>query len=660
MIELEETACMLQSSLESAGIDARRFKKEELTGFVYRYLNPSRSALLPASPVRSDQTLRSQMALNACQSEFDLIYLDGFYYRAVNLHTRPETVFFQDLLAFLDSLTPEFYFCFTVHIGSQERTLKQVHSIATQAKNIMVMHTIKRYHEAEKKAEAADQMIEHVTETFQKVFQVSMAVVIQETTPGKLTLKTNEAVQYFRKMSEAEGVIDDMNHLPLFLSMLPNHSHLNFRKFFMHTDAVCQVLPLSAPWRGSKTPKILFQTADQELMPVDLFDPSLEAKHGLILGSTGSGKSFTCNYLLTNFLIESDKNHIVIVDVGGSYRKLCDTFQGQYLQIELSEKFAFNPFLPKELAVIGCHSHENGNPEVFEIDPDVISYLTLLVQKMLNLKQITGRQSTILENAITRTYQFAPTDPPLLSALHAQLENYKGDPKDQEIAQEFAKNMEIWVSGRYGKLMNRPQSMTIHARLVVFDLQKLDEQPELQGVIFFVIKNVIQAKLKDLSLKKMIVIDEGWKFFNDEVGAKLIMDLYRTARKFNGAVYSISQNPSDFLKTAAADSMIGNSSIKYILKIKTGHELLSQFRLNETEVEDVKELRISKGKFSEVFLKFGEHARVIRISPSPMDYWICTTDPDDTKTEQKLRSEHPEFTTEQLLTELAKLRGYNS
>lgn len=646
---LKDLHSRLIPALQSAGLRVNQMKRDAILSLLYEYLNPSRVRILDPRTLSSEEPLRSQMALNACKLNFDHNYMDGVYSRAVNLYARPESIHYPMILQFLDRLTPEYDLVVTVQTGDQEQFEKEINFGATLARIIGGINPFKRYHEATLKAEHSENLIEHVKATFQKLYNVSFCLILRERSLEKLTAKTNQAVQNFRLIGEAEGVIDDMNHLPLFLSALPGHSHLNLRKFVFQTEAVAQILPISAPWTGSKEPKLIFQTDDNQLLPLDLFDPSLPAKHGLVIGSTGSGKSFGTNFLLTNFFIESEKNHVVIIDVGGSYRKFSNIFGGQYLEVELSEKFAFNPFPPKEEAV------RNSDPAKFEVDADTVSFLTLLIQKMLNLQSLSGHEQTILESAITNAYRFSKTNPPILSSVHYQLLHYEGDGQDKEIALNFAKNLQIWTTGRYGKLLNQEHSLKTDARLVVFDLQKLNDQPDLQTIIFFLIKSVIAHKLKDLSLKKMIVIDEGWKFFSDEVGSQLIMDLYRTARKFNGMVLSISQNPEDFLATKAATSIISNSYTKYILRLKKGHELLPQFQLNSPEIETIKNLTSQQGIFSEVFLKFNENSRVLKIQPSRTDYWICTTDADDKVTEDKFREEHPGLSEMEVIDGLSKL-----
>ena len=96
-----------------------------------------------------------------------------------------------------------------------------------------------------------------------------------------------------------------------------------------------------------------------------------------------------------------------------------------------------------------------------------------------------------------------------------------------------------------------------------------------------------------------------------------------------------------------------NSYLKFVLKIKSGYELLDKFGLNPQEIEKVRMLRAEKGKYSEIFLKFNENSRVIKVQPSPVDYWICTTDPVDGQKEAEMRLKYPDCTDAQIIAKLA-------
>ncbi|MDI6640708.1 MAG: ATP-binding protein [Elusimicrobiota bacterium] len=656
--QLNQTAEVLVSQLKTLGIQVRQLLSKEITQFLYEHLNPGRSEYLDFNSLSKELTLRSQIVFNACENEFSQTFIDGYYYRAINLHTRPNTLSYMHIIEFLSNITGEFDFVLSVDSPGQETLEKQLRTISIQSTVIGTINPFKKYHEADLKARDSADLIEYTKENFQRLYNISLCVLVRDTTLESLTRRTNDVVAEFRHLGEAEGVIDDMNHFYLYLSVLPGHTHFNLRKHIFHSEAISQMLPVHQPWPGTTDSKMLFLTREHDILPLDLFDSSLPAKHGLVLGTTGSGKSFTTNFLLTNFFIESEKNNVIIIDIGASYRKLCQLFGGEYLEIELSEKYSFNPFPSKDVAII--------NKENFELDPDIVNYLKLLVQKMLKRDALSGEESMILQRAIENTYKYSKYDTPILSNLHYQLARYtpKGVPEESQestaevdedtkkIARQFAKDLEYWTSGIYGKMVNRSATFSPSARLVVFDLQKLQEHTELLPIVFFMIQNLIWSKLQDKRLRKLIVFDECWKFFNDKTSAELIENLYRTARKFNAMILSISQSPDDFMASAASSAVLSNSYTKYILLLQKGHELLDKFGLSEPEIEEVKTLTSKRRDYSEVFVKFAENSRIVKIKPTKCDYWVCTTDPDDFNVEMKIRKENPQATELEILKKL--------
>jgi len=288
-----------------------------------------------------------------------------------------------------------------------------------------------------------------------------------------------------------------------------------------------------------------------------------------------------------------------------------------------------------------------------DFDDDAVAYLSLLISRMCASPVALGPtyEKGFLERAIKQAY--ATREEVLLADIRDELRAMAAEhPK----AKAYADSLELWTTGMYGRLFNRKGALDVNNRVVVFDLQNLENHPDLQSVYFFVIRSIIWGKLLNRSLKKIIVIDEGWKFFNDEVGAELIENLYRTARKFNGAVFPISQSPKDFLDTKAANAIITNSYIKYVLKLTKGHELLSQFELNPNEIEAVKLLQSKPRVFSDLFVKYGNHSLVARIEPCLLDYWICTTDAKDHVYEAKVRAENPGISEAELLLKLTEAK----
>jgi len=635
-------------SLVGFGIRARRLTDDDLGNYFYRHLNPQRARACALPPTLltknglsgASVSARSLLALSAAENGLECFSLDGVSHKALNLLGLPESVHPIDLTNMANQLWPDYDLCLTVHCVNSEKMIESLKKATNVTKSLSFSNFGSRY-EAEQKFVELDELIKEIRATTQKLFSFSFCLLFKGKNREDVEAKASMELKAFQDLGSAIGIIDNMNHEDLFLSFLPNHSHLNARKHVIHTNPLASLLPLNAPWRGTFLPKIIFENPHGELVNMDLFDPSLPSKHALLVGSTGSGKSFMTNYLLTNFLIESENNHVIIIDIGGSYRKLCQLFGGEYLSVDLSEKYAFNPF-PEKASIVGSKG----------FDEDAMAYLTLILERMIVEKDesLDSIGENVLAKAIKAAY--AVGNSPTLKDVRQALSTLSGDGEVQQLAKHFSNKLEMWSDDRYAKIFNTSKRLNLENRIIVFDLEHLSQHPRLQSVYFYVIREIIDSKLQNKNLKKMIVIDEGWRFFNDDIGSRLIENLYRTARKMNGMILSISQSPADFLNTKAANAIISNSYVKYVLRLTKGHELLSQFQFSPGEIESIKNLHSVPRQFSDVFLKFNDKATTLRVEPSPFDYWICTTDAEDTIKEEGVRKRHPEWDHIRVLQQL--------
>jgi hypothetical protein len=636
--ELEQ---LVAERLHSAGLRFKKLSPQQTLDLAFGQLNPKRPHGLSQKALSPFRTLREQVAFTPLKEEFDHVQVNDTYFRGLSLFRLPESAHLGYTQKLLHSLWPDCDLVLTIHSLDTEKAIASL-KLKNNISRTLASSTWSKNYEAEQKHAELDDMITEIRGSAQRLFKCSLSVLVRGDNLDDLRGKTNPVLGAFHDFASAEGISDDMNHFRIFLQSIPGHGELNDRQFFMQTNALAGFLPLTGSWRGSKDKKMIVETPLGELVGLDPFDGDLPAKHGLVLGTTGSGKSFTTNYLLNNFMVESTDNHVVIIDIGGSYRKITQIFNGEYLEVTLSERFGFNPFPVRSLILVDG-----------QFDDDAVAYLLLLISRMCVSpgQVVTPYEKGFLERAIKEAY--GKKEEVILSDIRAELAAMAAEhPK----AKGYADSLELWTTGMYGRLFNRKGSLDISKRMVVFDLQNLENHPDLQGVYFFVIRSIIWGKLLNRKLKKIIVIDEGWKFFNDDVGAELIETLYRTARKFNGAVFSISQSPKDFLDTKAANAIITNSYIKYVLKLTKGHELLSQFELNANEIEAIKQLQSKPGVFSDLFVKYGTHSLVARVEPCPFDYWICTTDAKDHVRENQVREENPGLSNAEILLKLTETK----
>ncbi len=628
--------------IEATPLNEWHYKK-----IFYSHLNPTRSAKFRLGKVQIDPvnnvTLRSALLFSAPVVEHEHFYQDGYFYQGINLLLPPESTDIQGLSKMLDELDIAYDFMLSFYIPNNEEEIEQLKTRANVSKTFGFMGSSKNYDATQKHAEI-DSLITEIKSSTQKLVHYSLSFLIRDKHFNYLKQKQEKLLEAFPVLGSSEGLADHMNHDQLYLSYLPGHAWKNPRKYLIQSDALVNLLPFHKKWSGTEKAKSLLKSRSHELIKLDLFDSSLPAKHGLILGTTGSGKSFTTNYLLMNYLLEDPTNQLIIIDVGNSYKRLASIFKGNYYDIDLGENYAINPLIPKSLLF----------PDG-KLDHETFAYLALVIEKLVKARNdevLSNAQKRLIEKALLQTYK--QSNAPILGDVLRTLRQHSFDEEEKVLAKAFASNLAIWAEGRYGKLLGRQGNLDIQNRFVVFELGKLDGYPDLQSIIFFIIRSAITSKLYQRNTKKVIVIDEGWRFFNDEAGSKLIEDLYRTARKFNGLVLSISQSPEDFLNTKAANAIISNSFTKYILKLNRDPQILSRFDFNDSEINAVKTLTAKPGYFSEVFVKYNQHSAVTRIEPTPLEYWLATTSPEDYKLEAQQRSLFPKASTLELLKNLAK------
>ena len=273
---------------------------------------------------------------------------------------------------------------------------------------------------------------------------------------------------------------------------------------------------------------------------------------------------------------------------------------------------------------------------------------------LLRITQATsGPSRFVMEKAIERVYQ--DNEEPVLSDIAKALKAGQWDPRVKVAAQELMNELLPFTEGVYSVLLSRKSRVrAFETPLTVFELSGLKEHPVLQSILVAVIQFTLARQLQDKSIRKVIFIDEGWKFFKDASAQELIESSYREMRKYNGAIISISQSPSEFLESEIAPAIMSNIHWVMVLKMASGHERLKEFGFSDQAVERARSLQVFPRAFSEVLIRFGEApARVARVAPTSLEYWVATTNAEETVAEQNLRKERS-FTPLESVKAMAK------
>jgi type IV secretory pathway VirB4 component len=624
---LKRTRDNIISSLELLGIQCKPIESDKIADILYRQWNPSRNISLGSYDP-------SEVRQNLLYSDVG-IDLSGFVigttqFRVLSLKALPDNCY-SAMAVKLRELPFKSQLFITIHSPDQAKEIK---ALQTDRRVAYAMVVGKKSGVSDLESAAKFQDLEGLLEEMiaqgQKVFHVSVTVILQSDSELDLDNQVDLTLSKFRELGGAEAMSETLAAFEIFSKVsLPNARNKE-RNIKIKTTNLADLIPLYGPWGGHESAQILLKTRFGSLLKFSPFDVTLASANQLISGGSGSGKSVMTNLLLLQMLKENPK--VFFIDIGGSYKKLTENLSGQYVELGVNDKLSVNPF---DLATgeIKPSSHK-------------IKFLVGLIELMTKeegAERIPKLARAEIEDALVKVYNLHQM--PKLSHLRALLLAHK----DPEI-QNYGKILYPWCGDTpYGKFLDRDTTVEFAKDIVAFDLKGLETYPDLQSVCLYIITDLVWREIqKDRSIMKFIIFDECWKLLRDEAAIIFIEEIFRTVRKYFCSATAISQDLSDFLNSKISSALLPNCSIKWLLMQNQSDftKIKEALGLNENEIALIQSLRQKKGEFSEAFLLAGPERRVVAvIEPTPLELWIATTDPRDLSAIEKLKKRKTSFIT---------------
>ena len=180
--------------------------------------------------------------------------------------------------------------------------------------------------------------------------------------------------------------------------------------------------------------------------------------------------------------------------------------------------------------------------------------------------------------------------------------------------------------------------MRLDSDWLFFNVEDLSSDPRLETAMSMLIATAMAARAAGKTGRPSIsVLDECWFLLDSPALAPEVVQLYRTARKRNSSVWGISQTVEDFVGTEFQPRIQGPGILKNASTKIIGQQpgdvtpLVNHLNLNPVAVNEVKGFGApQKGRSAEALMVIGEKAettQTIRIVPTPLSYWVCTTFP---------------------------------
>ena len=290
--------------------------------------------------------------------------------------------------------------------------------------------------------------------------------------------------------------------------------------------------------------------------------------NGLILGTPGSGKSFSAKRSIVNvFLITRDD--IIICDPEAEYFPLVHRLHGQVIKISPTSRHHVNPM------DINLNYSEDDNPLALKSD-FILSFCELAAGGRNGLEPV---EKTLIDRAVRSVYRPYIADPrpenmPILEDLYDEI---KRQPEPE--AQRVAAALELYVHGSLN-VFNHRTNVDINNRLVCFDIKELGKQLKNLGML--VIQDQVWNRVsqnRDIGKSTWYFVDEFHLLLRGEVGAWSV-EIWKRFRKWGGIPTGITQNVKDLLASAEIENIFENSDFIYLLNQASGDRRILCERLN--------------------------------------------------------------------------------
>jgi len=295
----------------------------------------------------------------------------------------------------------------------------------------------------------------------------------------------------------------------------------------------------------------------------------LKNPNGMILGTPGSGKSFSAKREIANVFLVTDDD-IIICDPEAEYGTLVEHLKGQVIHISPTSSDYVNPM------DLNLNYSDDENPLSLKAD-FILSLCELIVGGKEGLQPV---EKTIIDRCVRLVYRDYLNDPvpekmPILEDLYNALRS-----QDEKEAQYIATALEIYVTGSLN-VFNHRTNINIDNRIVSFDIKELGKQLKKIGML--IVQDAVWNRVtvnRDEQKSTRYYVDECHLLLKEDQTAAYMVEIWKRFRKWGGIPTGLTQNVKDLLASKEIENILENSDYIYMLNQAAGDRQILAQKLN--------------------------------------------------------------------------------
>ncbi len=394
----------------------------------------------------------------------------------------------------------------------------------------------------------------------EKLFDYSLYVNARAKSLEKLDALTGKIMATMGQLGLLCKTMDLRMHdaLPSILPIAENRLKVTRN---MTSSALAACFPFSSSNLQVMENGVVIGVNDLTGIPLVIDFYSLQNSNALVLGGSGSGKSFSVKTMLLR--LRRNGTRVYIIDPQGEYVKLARKFGkgAQVVDFTPGSENAINPF---DLLGLRLSEKTHSLMSLFAIICGDISpaQRALLDEAVYAVYEERG-VSDFFENKSAKM----PTFRDLFAWLDAKAHSAKEAMPTRATALALANRVKPFSTGSL-KCFDAQTTVDLNSDFIVFDVSYfIDKMQTVAPPAMFIILDFLLNKMKeDPRQKKAIVVDEAWRMLRGPSISEYLLLFAKTARKYNASLQIITQELGDLGKSDAGAAVLANTAVKLLLR----------------------------------------------------------------------------------------------